>query len=203
MHISLEGLVKGTDEPMSAETIVNKIKSDAEQKGVEIKKEAEKQAQTIKEEATNNAKKHADEILEKGKEQAENKKKIMISQAHQNAKRNEMNAKEEIIESCFTNAIERLAKMDDVSYNKLVKQLIEHGKKQISGSCTVRVSSERDKKISEKLGIPVTGKTDATGGIILQSKDGTITIDNTFEGILKREKQEIRVKVGKLLFNEQ
>lgn len=187
---------------MSAETIINKIKSDAEQKGEEIKKEAEKKAQSIKVEATNNAKKQADEIREKGKEQAENKKKIMISQAHQNTKRNEMNAKEEIIETCFSNAIKHLTDMDDAAYHKLVKQLIEHGKKQISGSCTVRISNDRDKKIAEKLDIPITGKTEATGGIILQSKDGTITIDNTFEGILKREKQRIRVKVGKLLFEE-
>ena len=52
------------------------------------------------------------------------------------------------------------------------------------------------------MGIKVSGETGATGGVILQSEHGTVTIDNTFEGILKREKQRIRVKVGQLLFIE-
>lgn len=188
---------------MSAETIVNKIKSDAKQKAKEIKDKAEQEAQAIKDEATKSAKKQAKEIVEKGKQQAENKKKIMISQANQNAKRDEMNAKEEIIETCFTKAIEELRSMDDKSYHNLVKKLITQGKKNIPGSCTVKVSNDKDKKIAKELDIPVTEKIDATGGVIIQSKQGTITIDNTFEGILQREKQRIRIKVGQFLFKEE
>ncbi len=188
---------------MSEETIVNKIKSDAQHKANNIKQEAEQQAEQIKDEATKEAKQQAKEIREKGKQQAENKKKIMISQAHQQAKRKEMNAKEEIIETCFSKALEQLAAMNESSYNSLVKQLIEQGKKQINGPCTVEVATDKDEKIAKKLEIPVTGKVEATGGVILHSKQGTITIDNTFEGILKREKQRIRVEVGKLLFTEE
>jgi len=40
----------------------------------------------------------------------------------------------------------------------------------------------------------------AIGGIILHSADGRITVDNTFEGLLNRKKDEIRIHVGKLLF---
>ena len=46
-----------------------------------------------------------------------------------------------------------------------------------------------------------TGNVDASGGIILESVDGQITLDNTFDGILEREKNRIRIKVGKLLFS--
>lgn len=187
---------------MSAETIVNKIKSDAEQKVKEIRKEAQTEAETIKNEAMKHAKKLAEEILEKGNQQVDNKKKILISQAHQKAKRNEMNAKEEIIETCFTKAIDGLTQLDEHSYKNLVEQLISQGKKQIPESCTVKISNDFDKHIAEKMGITVSGETGATGGVILQSEHGTITIDNTFEGILKREKQRIRVKVGQLLFSE-
>mgnify|MGYP006273241137 CR=1 FL=1 len=186
---------------MTAETIVHKIKTDAENKAKEITSEAEQQAQQIKNNATENAKKQADEIIEKGKQQAENRKKILISQAHQNAKRNEMNAKEDIIETCFSNALDQLSNMDEHSYKKIVKQLIEQGRKQIPGNCTLQISKDVDKQIAEELNIPVSGKISASGGIILQSEKGTITIDNTFEGILKREKQRIRVEVGKLLFS--
>jgi len=187
---------------MSAETIVNKIKSDAEQQVKEIKKTAETEAGTIKTEAMKNAKKLAKELLEKGEQQADNKMKILISQAHQKARRNEMNAKEDIIETCFTKAIDVLANMDESSYKRLVEQLITQGKKQITGLCTVKISNDYDKHIAQKMGIKISGETGATGGVILQSEHGMITIDNTFEGIIKREKQQIRVKVGQLLFSE-
>jgi len=32
--------------------------------------------------------------------------------------------------------------------------------------------------------------------------DGKITLNHTFDGILKREKDKIRIKVGKMLFSK-
>ena len=49
--------------------------------------------------------------------------------------------------------------------------------------------------------LEIIGKTDAAGGIILKSADGRVTLDYTLDGILKRDKQRIRIKVGKLLFS--
>ena len=186
---------------MTAETIINKIKTDAKQKASKIKKEADQQADYIKKEATKEAKNQAQEIIEKGKQQAENRKKILISQAHQNTKRNEMNAKEKLIETCFQQAIDQLGSIDEQTYKKIVKQLIIQGKKQIPGSCHIKISRDIDEQIAKDLDVNVTGTIDATGGIVLLSENGAITIDNTFDGILKREKQGIRVKVGTLLFS--
>ena len=186
---------------MTAEIIINKIKTDAKQKASEIKKEAEQQADHIKKDAAKEAKNQAQEIVEKGKQQAENRKKILISQAHQNTKRNEMNAKEKLIETCFQQAIDQLGSIDEQTYKKIVKQLIIQGKKQIPGSCHIKISHDIDEQIAKDLDVKVTGTIDATGGIVLLSENGTITIDNTFDGILKREKQDIRVKIGTLLFS--
>lgn len=63
------------------------------------------------------------------------------------------------------------------------------------------VSKDEDKEIAKNLGLKVTGNVDASGGIILTSGDGQITLDNTFDGILERKKNRIRIKVGKLLFS--
>ena len=63
------------------------------------------------------------------------------------------------------------------------------------------VSKDEDKEIAKNLGLKVTGNVDASGGIILTSGDGQITLDNTFDGILERKKDRIRIKVGKLLFS--
>lgn len=52
------------------------------------------------------------------------------------------------------------------------------------------------------MGLTITGNIEVSGGVILKSSDGKITLDNTFEGILGRKKDEMRRRVGKLLFSE-
>ncbi|HID25744.1 MAG TPA: V-type ATP synthase subunit E, partial [Thermoplasmata archaeon] len=42
----------------------------------------------------------------------------------------------------------------------------------------------------------------AVGGVIMKSRDGRVTVDNTFEGVLKRKENEIRTEIGTLLFTE-
>jgi len=78
---------------------------------------------------------------------------------------------------------------------------MQDGRKKIGRDCTVITSRETDKKIAKNLGIKVTGSVECSGGIILTSSDGRITLDHTFDGILKREKDKIRIKVGRLLFS--
>jgi len=51
------------------------------------------------------------------------------------------------------------------------------------------------------LHLEVIGTIEASGGILLKSGNGRITLDHTFDGILKRERNQIRIKVGKLLFS--
>ena len=41
---------------------------------------------------------------------------------------------------------------------------------------------------------------DTIGGVMLQTTDGKIVLDNTFEGIMKNSKSEIRYEIGQILF---
>ena len=185
---------------MSAEAIIKRIKTDSEQKAQFIHQKAERKAEEIRKNATKEAQQKAEALIEKGKQQAENRKKILISQVRQETKRAEINAKNNVIEDCFNQAMQQLSSLDESTYNQLVEKLIQQGKKRIDGPCEILISNEKDKQIAKKLHLAVSGSINATGGVILRSKDGTITIDNTFEGIIQREKEHIREKVGKLLF---
>ena len=139
-------------------------------------------------------------ITTQGVKEAENLKKIEISKANQEAKRKQMQTKEKLIDTCFQDAIQNLKELDDIQYEKIIIKLIEKGREQINDAFYIQSSKPLDKKIAEKQKITVKGTIDASGGIRLISEKGTITIDNTFEGILTRKKQEIRVHVGNILF---
>jgi V/A-type H+-transporting ATPase subunit E len=185
---------------MSAEKILERIKKDSEQEIRTLLKEAQKQSDDIIKAIKKDAKEESDTILKRGKQQAENIKKILISKASQDAKREIMKARENIIEDCFTKAHHSLSNLKGNAYKKIVTTLIKEGRKKLEGHGTLLVSREYDKDIAKTLNMPVSGSTTASGGIILKSEDGRVTLDYTFEGILKRKKDEIRIEVGKFLF---
>ena len=186
---------------MTAEKIIEQIKKDSEKEVKQILGDAEKQAKEIKNSSKKDADLEAKKILENGKKQSENLKKILISKANQDIKREIMNAREKIVDDCFTKAHHELSILKGANYEKLVQKLILDGQKKIGKDCVVYNSRDADKKIAENLGLKVAGSVESSGGVVLKSADGKITLDNTFDGILRREKDKIRIKVGKLLFS--
>ena len=186
---------------MTAEKIIEQIKKDTDTEVNRIKKDAEDQAKII----ISNAKKESEEeikkILSDNKIKSENVKKIQISKANQDVKRELMNAREEVIEQCFSKAHHELSILKGNNYEKIVKKLIKDGMKKIGGKCSLLISRSADKKIAEELGLSVDGRVEKTGGVIIKSVDGKVTLDYTFDGILEREKGKIRRKVGKILFS--
>lgn len=187
---------------MTAEKIISRIKSDSEKEIKQILKEAEKQAEIIIKDAKEAAKKEADKISAEGKKQSDNIQKILTSKANQDIKRDIMNAREKLIEECFTKAHHKLSILEEAEYKKIVTRLIEDGYKKLDGKCEIIVSRDIDRKIAEDMGLKIAGKIETAGGVILKSIDGRITLDHTFDGIIKRKKDEIRRKIGKLLFSK-
>lgn len=186
---------------MSAGKIIEKIKYDTEIEVEKIIKDAERQSKQISNNSREEAKKESETIISNGKKHNEIIKKILISKANQDAKREITRIKEKIIEECFKRANSQLSELNDEKYKKIAKRLMKDGMKKLSNECTVIISKNIDKEIAKQLGLKVTGRINTTGGIILESIDGKITLNNTFDGILKREKDKIRIKVGRLLFS--
>jgi len=187
---------------MSAEKIIVKIQKDAEHERKQIKKVAEKSAAEIIKEATKEAEEQAKHILAEGTKQAENIERILLSQAEQDVKRQLMNERETLIEECFTKAHHKLSILPEQKHITIVKRLLEDGKDKLGNKCHVLVSRSYLKQVVKDSGLSVKGQVETSGGIILTSADNKITLDYTFDSILKREKDKIRIKVGKLLFSK-
>jgi V/A-type H+-transporting ATPase subunit E len=186
---------------MSAEKIIEQVKKDSQQKINQIIKDAESKIKIIIATEKKEANRQAEKIQADGVIQSENIGKILISKANQDAKKRIMNVREKIIDECFVKAHHKLSTLSEQKYKNIVTKLMQDGYKKIDQDCTVIISREIDKKIAKDLGLKVTGSVECSGGIMLTSVDGRITLDNTFDGILKREKDKIRIKVGRLLFS--
>ena len=186
---------------MSAEKIIEQIKKDSEKEIKQIQADTAKQRKEIMIKARKEAENEAKKILENGKKINDNKKKVLISKAKQESKRQIIKAKEEVIEECFIKAQQRLSQIKGREYEDLLKKLVKNGIEKLGKNCKVLISRQTDKKIMKEYDLEIIGKTDASGGVILKSADGRVTLDYTLDGILKRDKQRIRIKVGKLLFS--
>ncbi len=188
---------------MSVETIIAKIEQDTNKKVEDIIHDAQNQAESLKKQKKQVSDNETSELLTQAKQESHQQKQIKIAQAHQEKKRKIMAAREKLIDTCFTKAQEKLHHLSEKQYTKIITHLLKDGKKKLGEDFTVYISQKQDKHIAKKLGLTVSGSLEATGGVILKSKDKTITLDNTFEGILRRKKDVIRIKIGKLLFSTQ
>ena len=186
---------------MSAEKIIEQIKKDSQNEVKQILKDAEKQASSILSDAKEEAKQESDKIIANGKKKSENIERILISKARQDAKKEVTQAREKIIEECFVKAHHKLSTFNEQKYKHIVTKLMKGGAEKLGGNCTVTTSRNIDKQIAQDLGLKVIGSVESSGGIILTTSDERITLDHTFDGILEREKDKIRIKVGKLLFS--
>jgi len=186
---------------MSVEKIIQQIKKDSEKEIKQFLKDANSQAKEIINHAKKEAETEAGKIISDGKKQSENHQKILVSKVNQDTKREIMKAREKIIDECFIKAQHGLSILKQERYEKIISKFIGNGKKKLGENCTVKVSRNIDKNIADKFGLTVSGNIESSGGVILISADGRITLNYTFEDILKREKDKIRIKVGKLLFS--
>jgi len=205
---------------MSAGTdkIVSSIMSDAQIKADSILGKAEEESNSILEAGQKEALMEKEIILEEAKKQSNMKFQQIISEAKMNARRMELEAREEIIEEAFKTAEEKLkeiASSDSAGYKESLKQNIIEAATEIGGGELVVFLKESDvAKIKDSItsiekdvtetGIKTTleiGENIKTiGGTILKTKNGEIEVNNTIEARMLRFKKDLRSEVAAILF---
>jgi len=186
---------------MSAEKLIQEIKNDSQQEIDKINKETEKKLKEIQKEAEKKAEQIAQKTFDQAKKQIENKNRIKTSKARHDSQREIMKIKEQIIDEAFQKAIEKLKELKSQEYQEIINKIITKTIKNLGKNPKITVSRKEDEEIAKKHNIKITGRTQSIGGVILQSEDNKITMNYTFEAILKREKENIRIQIGNLLFS--
>ncbi|MDR2967410.1 MAG: V-type proton ATPase subunit E [Methanobacteriaceae archaeon] len=200
------------------EKIVSNIKSEAQIKADKILQEAEVKSNSIIENGNKKAEAEKNNILDDGKKQSDMRYQQIISEAKMNARRLELEAREEVIEAAFNQANEELkniASSSDDKYISSLSKMIKEAATEIGGGdLIVQVKEEDKSKITNLDSIAnetqlETGKnTNLTlgesiitiGGAVLKTKNGEIEVNNTIEARILRFKKTLRSEVAKTLF---
>lgn len=127
--------------------IVSSIMSEAQEKADKIIQDAEAQIEVINQEAANKAEAEKNKILDNGKKQSDMRYQQIISEAKMNARRDELEAKEEVIEAAFAKASENLkeiASTDNKEYIDALTGMIKEAAIEIGGGDLILQLKEED-----------------------------------------------------------
>ncbi len=187
-----------------------------EQVFTEIKESVEKEAKLLVSRAKRvadreiqHAKENAESILADNREVTEKEAKLRserdIARIKADIRKQELEQQQQFIQNIFDAALQKLKDFPrDDKYSKWIKALLEAGLSQIPNGNAVVFCNEKDNEIVKKLVSDTTAKSaekhlQISGGIIIKSNDGRLTIDCSAEAEMRRAKEELRDEVLKKL----
>ena len=144
-----------------------------------------------------------DNILADGKKEADKIEKQIMGSADIEARNKQLMALEKAVDDVFSKALDQIANADrSGDYSNLIKTMIEEAT-QILGTSEITVSTNtKDKDVvqstlSQFSGAELSSDTiDCLGGVVVKSKDGAMTFDNTIDARIERLKPLIRKEIA-------
>jgi len=144
-----------------------------------------------------------DKIISDGKKEADKIEKQIIGGSDLEVRNKQLLLLEEGVDKVFSKALDQIANTDrSGDYSKLIKTLLDESTK-ILGTTEVTVfTNAKDKDVvksalSKFSGAKLSSDTiDCLGGIIIKSKDGAMTFDNTIDARVERLKPLIRKEIA-------
>lgn len=181
---------------MALDTVVEDILATSKSKVAQINTEAEQEAAGILSEARERAASIKSRKEVEAKHDIEAMTRREISSANLELKRSELNVHKDLLESVRAKLNEAVTKLPKDKNESLIKKLLEpYNLKDMKV-----FSNKRDEAFVSSLAPNYGGNLDIIGGVVVESKDGFVRFDLTYE-TLARDVFNGNVKeVSKLLF---
>ncbi|MFV3011436.1 V-type ATP synthase subunit E [Clostridium botulinum] len=195
------------------ENLTSKIIEDANKEAEKLLSEAKKEENEIVDEKVKKANKAKEQIIEKTKREAKTKAERVISNTHLKVRNNKLEAKQEMINKVFDEAVIKLQNLPQEEYLNFIKNSILS--LDIEGDEEIIVSSNDKDKIDISFMLTLNNKLknkgkkellkisnenrDIKGGFILY-KNG-IEINNSFEALVDSLRDELEQEIIEALFS--
>lgn len=144
-----------------------------------------------------------DRILVDGKKEADKLQKQITGSAALEARNKRLLLVEDSVEKVFAKAIEKLNDLvRNEDYTKLVTQLLDESVKGLGNSDFIVECNSKDKSVIQSIlpkfpGATLSSNTvNCLGGVIVKSKDGSMSFDNTINARIERIKPLIRKDIA-------
>ncbi len=144
-----------------------------------------------------------DKIISDGKKEAEKIEKQITGSSDLEARNKQLMTLEDAVSKVFTKALAQIESTErSGSYANFIKSLLDESTK-ILGTTNVTIftnskdTSMVQSTLSQFSGAELSSETiDCLGGVVVKSKDGTMTLDNTIDARIERLKPLIRKEIA-------
>ncbi len=182
---------------MGLETVVTEIMDAAQAEVSRLDSEADAEVSLILDEAKQNAKKIMGERLAKAEDDIKKIRQQELSSANLEVKRTLLNARKEILEKVYVQAVETISAFSPEKNEELLKELID----QYGSNGTRIYSNSGSEEIVKNLSsLEYAGNIDCLGGVVIENEDGTIRLDYTYDVILKSVNERLLKQTSDILF---
>lgn len=193
---------------MAIETIIARIESDAEEGAQQNREETKQEIGRILSEAGKTAEERHSRIIARGEHEIKIITGRILSQARMDARHMMREAKERGISDCFSEAEKSLTHITQTTrYETILRNLIRDAIDELGAEDAVIISTERDREIVRKILLEMGEKISigtecaiAIGGVIVRSRSGSVTVNNTFDVRLERQRDGLVYELSRILY---
>jgi len=143
-----------------------------------------------------------DKIISDGKKEADKIEKQIIGSSDLETRNKQLMVLEEAVDNVFSKALDQIANKRDDDYPKLIKTLLNEATQILGTSDLIVFTNNKDKDVVQSTLSQFTGSElssdtiECLGGVIVKSKDGAMTFDNTIDARIERLKPLIRKEIA-------
>ena len=144
-----------------------------------------------------------DKIISDGKKEADKIEKQIIGSSDLEARNKQLMVLEEAVDNVFSKALDEIANTDrSGDYSNLIKTLLDEATQILGTSEIIVFTNNKDKDVVQSMLSQFTGSElssdtiECLGGIIVKSKDGAMSFDNTLDARIERLKPLIRKEIA-------
>lgn len=199
---------------MGIDTIISRIAGEAGEEAGRIKRRAEEEARSVIADAETEGESEYRRIVAEGRREIRSLTRRILAQASIDARRMIREEKEKEIAACFAEAekcLQRIAQSGE--YRALLNHLIAGGIEELGTAEAVVVATERDHDLVAEIiaglgegarGVHLNPECAITaGGVILRTRSGSITVNNTFEARIERFRDDLSFEVARILYGRE
>ena len=189
---------------MSLDTIVEDIREEARARAEEIRTDGESRAEEI----VADAEADAERIRREAREEAERRIEQELSGAKLEAKQQRLEARREVLEEVRGDARDRVAAIDGDEREALTRTLLAAAAEEFPADETVRVHGHGDDAdlletvVDDFEGYAVGDPIDCLGGVVVESDESRVRVNNTFDSVLESVWDDQLREVSAILFEE-
>ncbi|MFH1598379.1 MAG: V-type ATP synthase subunit E family protein [Patescibacteria group bacterium] len=187
---------------MALDDIIQSILAEAKKEADKVKQQGVTDIEALKKEFKEKANEEEKRILDSAQKEADRATTQAQFLAISQKKAGLLTKKQEILDKVYKQALEKLAKLDPASYQKLVASLLKKLDEPQGEVVPVKGKESLTKEALNKSGKPYQLSTETIsgkGGFVFKTK--TMQIDNRFAVLIDHVRQDTEMEVSKILFS--